>query len=781
MSLFLGLVLGFASCGAGGEETSNTGNPGGEEPGGGGGTSGGGGGTSGGGGGTSGGGDPGGGGGPGAPGGTGNPLAVVLDFSVDNESELPRTETVRASIPFPRGGYMPSDLDNMVVSGHQTAWKPLQYWPDGRIKVAQAQFTDEFTANEVKQYEVARDEPALTDTFTRNPWVEQFAPNLEIGAQVRDTFQVAYRSFVTGEGEVLDTSALVETRRYRTYHEAVSQVGIGRDYLTSTFYVTEFRDMPFVVVDWVVGNDYLGADEVPPGNTDPNLVALGDADVRSAHFIYKGATDCLPYRPETESIDEPITLSNGNYTALRVMNNTYISDAQTRRYRFVLRFEPAGAAPADLERWRDTATGIVEKPIFPLASHQAWEETAAAGLIGGPIAGPSDANERARNEYNSWEGYQWFDTWGNRSDPKSTAQTGTPRNHPLSPELAHAIQGQHHRLLEKLEQMAWAQAMRPYHLWQLEVGAEEQICLWDGIPMLIVPGEHLGRKVLRDNDPYPEYRSLSAGQSEAHGWHHFDHEHWSTDLLFDYWTISGDEWAKEELRQLGQSLKGLMRLQYYYTQDIQSARAEGWCMQGWAQVYQATQDESIKDYAMRRLNEIVDVQREKDHPSRAMKFKGNYAGTQWPLSHEFFMPWQHGAVLYGFLGAYLTFEEPKLLEISEDVVDTVEYSWVTSMNHPNFGFVPQGLRYYTPVTHNGSSIPPSYWDGLSIGAHFGDSPLGGAHTFLSASLHLLADLTPSGDVRSRSLLYGGMILGTVSENDRWNKWNYCVPVGYAQP
>ena len=78
-----------------------------------------------------------------------------------------------------------------------------------------------------------------------------------------------------------------------------------------------------------------------------------------------------------------------------------------------------------------------------------------------------------------------------------TGTTGTPRNHPLSPELAHAIQGAHHRLLQKLEQMAWAQAMRPYHLWALQVGDEQNILLWDGVP--IYPGsrdlshESLGR------------------------------------------------------------------------------------------------------------------------------------------------------------------------------------------------------------------------------------------------------------------------------------------------
>tara|TARA_R110002094_G_scaffold138416_6_gene129769 strand:+ start:666 stop:3011 length:2346 start_codon:yes stop_codon:yes gene_type:complete len=754
-------LLAFAACGAGSGETGGSGNPGG----GGGGGSGGGGGA-----------DPGGGGGPGGPGGSGNPLSIVLDFSVVNDSSEARTETVRASVPFPQGGYLPADLENMVVSGHQTAWKPLQLWADGRVKVAQAQFTDEFEAGETKQYVVARDEPALTGAFTRNAWVQQF-PNLEFGAEVRDTFQVPYRSFATGPGEVLSTSPLVETRRHRTYHMPVSAPGIGRDYLSSTYYVTEFRDMPFVVVDWVLGNDYLGADNVPSGNTDPNLVALGNADVRAAYFLCKGASQCMPYRAASEEIESSVSLSGG-FNGFRVMQDTYLWDAQTRRYRFIIRFEPSGASQADKDRWQDTATGMIEKPIFPLASQQAWELTAAAGLLGGPSPGPEDANARAYGAYESWNNYSWFGTWGRRGDALGTAQTGTPRNHPLSPELAHAIQGQHHRLLEALEQKAWAQAMRPYHLWDLEVGAEEQILLWDGTPFLNVSGEHLGRKILRDNDPYPAYRTLSAGQDRAHGWFHFDNEHWSTDLLFDYWTISGDEWAKEEMRNLGQSLKGTMRLTYYYTQLLQAARAEGWCMQGFAQVYQATRDESIKQYAMRRVNEIIEPQRHKEHPSRALSFQPNYSTTQYPLNHEFFMPWQHGPVIYGFLGAYRSFNEPLLLDIAEDVVETVEYAWVTNMNHPNFGFVSQGLRYYAPVTYNGAPVPVTNWDNLSIGAHFGDSPLGGAHTFLTASLYLLADFTADSTVRSKALQYGAVLLGNVDDDALWSKWVYCIPGNY---
>lgn len=724
-----------------------------------------------------GGGNPGGGGG-GNPGGAGNPLAIVLEFSVKNESNLPRTETIRASVPFPEGAYQPSALANMVVSGHQTSWLPLQHWGDGTVRIAQAQFTDEIAPGESKDYVVARDEPAMTGSFERNEWVAAAGTNLQFGAEVRDTFNVVYRSFATGSGELLNTTPLVETRRYRTYHTAVGAPGIGRDYLTSTFYVTEYRDMPYVMVDWLIGNDYLGADNIPVGNTNPNLVALGDADVRGAYFLCKGATAVERYFATRAGIEAQTAMSGG-YSGFRVMHDDYISDAQTRRYRFLLRFEPSGAAMPDLQRWRDTATAMMQKPMYPLATQPTWEQTKGAGLLGGLIAGPGDAYQRAVGEYQSWLATDHFGTWGTHGDLHGTAVTGTPRNQPLSPELAHPIQGQYQLGLQQLEQMAWAQAMRPYHLWNLHVGAEQHILLWDGTPMLAVPGESLGRRLIDENDPYPAYRSLSVGQPKAHEWFHFDHEHWTTDLLFDYYTVTGDAWAKEELRQLGESLKGVMRLTYYYTSGIQQARAEGWCMQSWVQIWLVTRDDSLRNYAMRRVNEIVDEERRTELPGKPLVCIGNYPASSYPYDHEFSMPWQHGALLWGYLGAYKYWHEPVLLEICEDVALLVEHAWVLNATHPTFGFVPTGLRYYCPATYNGTPIPANYWDSLPVGIHYGDSPLGGAHIFLIGGLYHLSDMTSNSAVRTRALHYADILRGTVSGGTRWSKWFLCLPAHHV--
>lgn len=728
--------------------------------------------------------DPGNGGGPGGPAGQGNPLAIILDFDVANDANVARTETILASVPFPEGGYQLTDLDHMIVSGHQTAWEPLQYWADGRVKVAQAQFTDVLQPGQTKQYVVVRDEPALTGAFVRNSWVNLMAAGLEFGAEVRDTFHVAYRSFAqgfaNGGGTVLQESPLVKTRRWRTYHTVVpGQTGIGRDYLTSTFYVTEYRDLPVVVVDWILGNDYLGADTVPASNTDPNLRALGTVDVRASQFLCRGATVVLPYRAAQEGIVAPVPAAGG-YTGLQVMQDTYLTDGQTRRYRFLLGFAPPGASASDVATWQDTALAMQAKPLYALATQTAWQQTKAAGLLGGPIAGPADAHTRATNDYTFWAGSSnLFGTWGTHGDALVTGTTGTPRNHPLSPDLAHAIQGSCNALIQKVEQLAWTQAVRPYHMFGLQVDATQHILLWSGTPSLNVPGESLGRREIRDNDPWPQYRTLDVGQPFAHGWEPYDTEHWSCDHLFDYWTVTGDAWAKEELRQLGQNLKGVMRLTYYYTAGIQATRAEGWCMQGWAQVYQATRDADIKTYAMRRVNEVVEVQRQKNHPSRAMTFQNNYPATGYPMPHQFFMPWQHGAVLYGYLGAYKAFQEPILLDICEDVVDNVEYSWVTNITSPTWGFVPNGLRYYVPATHNSVPVPANYWDSLPAGVHLGDHPLGGAHTFLVGGLHHLALMSTDAWVQSRALLYGGILRGNIGANERWNKWWYCLPPQFA--
>ncbi|MBK8097405.1 MAG: hypothetical protein IPK26_09870 [Planctomycetes bacterium] len=706
---------------------------------------------------------------------------LVPEFTIVNAATTPRLETVQVAIPFAFGTRRTLDVG---VRGRRTAWRVLQRWPDDSIRVALAQFTEWLLPGERKTLRVD-DRFVENGEFAPHPWVAS-AP-LRFGAEVRDTFDVPYRAFADGGGEALHETALVRTRRYRTHHQAIATPNIGRDYLTSTFYVTDFRDVPVVVVDWVLGNDYLGVDTLPPppADADPDLHPLGVVDVNLAAFLASGATRVLPYRPTTEAIETPTTMPDG-LPAWPVLRQSYLDDGQTRRWRFLLScVDPTAAAPqrANAEL---TAHAMRDQPLRPLASLASWRDSWAAGLLGGPCDPPTDAASRAAAELANWNAQNHFGTWGTRGDPARVTSAGAPRNGPCSTEFMHALQAQSQDHLVVLEQKAWAQAMRPYHLYGLQVGDEQDILLWDGVP--IYPGsrdlsrESLGRRTLWANDPYPGHRTRrQGGSSRAHGFEHFAHEHWTTDLLFDYWTLTGDAWAQEELRQLGQSLKGLLRLRRYSTSATQAVRAEGHGMQGFVQCWLAGGGDDLRTYALRRLREIV-LPSAPDHGSRALMFQGTFAGSGLPTPHRFYLPWQYGSLVYGYLAAARFFQQPDCLIAAERTIAAIEYAWVRDFLDPVFGQVANGLRYYCPVEHQGQAIPANHWDTTAgVGVRWGESPLGGANTYLLGAMYLLADQTADQALRLRALELANLLRqGPFTDADRWDKWRFLTPEVYTR-
>lgn len=701
------------------------------------------------------------------------PTSVDPEFVVENGSSRARTELIQASIPFPKG--MVQNLGACTVEGHDTAWRELQQWSDGSVRIAQAQFVDTLPAGARRNYRVIPGVAIVGGTFQPHPWVQSRIGSVRIGARVRDTFGHPYEAELGGGGEVLQETDRMRVRRHRHHHLSESSGGIGRDYLTSTWYVTEFRDSPAVIVDWVLGNDYRGVDN-HGGQSDPDLYPLGPVDVNEASIWFSDNVGVWTYEGGRHGVGNR-QLDSGR-AFYQVMSDTYIADGQTRRYRFVLSLIDPAADPADRQAAQDTIQAMAENPLRPLANWRTWKDTYAAGLYGGPVQGPWNARPLAESEYYTWRDTAEFGTWGSYGDAKPSATTGTPRNGPLSQEMAHAIQGDFPALLHKLELKAWAQAMRPYHLYGLQVGDTQDILLWDGVPLPVpsardLSPESLGRRDMWANDPYSAYRTRGLN-SGGHGWTWGDEEHFSVDLLFDYWTLTGDAWAHEEIRQLGQTLKGLHHYHGFSTSGVRPARAEGWVMQAFVQVYQATQDENIKTYALERIRRVVRTGR--NHGSRALGIQWNYPGTGFGgSSHSFYMPWQHGAVLYGFIAAHEFFDDPMPLEIAEDVLTTIRYAWVSDFPDPTIGYVEHGIRYYCPVSFNGEEVPAGFFD-FSIGVRWASRALGGTTVMLLGGLHLLADYSETPLARQEALWYARAIGGTqLSDGNRWNKWMYVIP------
>lgn len=719
-------------------------------------------------------------GGGGQGGGWGRALSITPRFDVQNAHANDRTDTVLASIPFPEG--MVTDLSNVGVAGRATAWELLQLWPDGSVRVAQAQFTDDFPASSSKSYEVVRDVTPLNGGFQPNPWIEAAGRGLRLQVRVRDTNNKAYLAETDAfGGEVLQETPLVKVTRKRVYHDPAEGGCIPRDYLTSTFYVKEFRDVPFVVVDWVLGNDYLGADD-PGGSTDPNLFPLGGVDINEASLLFRGATEVRAYEPEWNEVDPPVNQSG--WTSFRAMRNTWIDDGQTRRYRFLVRIQHPNADPQEAQRWQEAFAARVEEPMFAICDIDTWQLSVGLGLHGGPIDAPSDAADRAMADWNRFLGDpDNFGTWGAFGDVKRTNTSGTPRNTPLTWEAAHAVQANSREKMIMLEQKAWAQAMRVCHLFGLEVAAESDLYLW--YPTALTPGtpditpETLGRRALWNNDPYPQLRTRV--DYRGHGWNGYDNNHWCTDYLFDYWTLSGDAWAKEELRQLGQSLKGMMRLREFPTSSIRNARAEGWCMVGFVQSYLATRDEALKQYILRRIDEIVQVQRRAEHPARMIREHDPDPRYGVGENTTAFPPWEHAAIMFGYLGAYKYLGSENALQIAEDVVTTIDYSWVSDYTNPRTGrYYEHGIRYATPVSHNGQPVPPDFRDyDPNYGANIAGAGLNSVNQFFVSALSVLPYYSTDPNLLGLAEWQRDILFPEATDSYRWNKWFLVCPQYYT--
>jgi hypothetical protein len=671
------------------------------------------------------------------------------------------------------------------VKGLATAWRVLQRWGDGSVRVAQAQFTDEVPANSKTVYEVVKDVATLKGAFKQNSWVASMINGLVVRVEVTDDMDVAYSADLSSATpEVLQESFLIRERRWRVYLRNTNpNAGIKRDYLTARVYLKEYRDTPFVNLEVVVGNDYLGSDD-PKGSKDPNLYPLGPVSFKKAVISLGGVWNQMRFYKQQGYPKRTFEAAKGlnHYT---VLENTWFDDGQTKLYGFDLYFDnPAGNKMA-LDKWRAIFQAMDTMPLRPLASRKAWQSTKALGLNGGPVTGPIDSYDRAERDLVGWRSRQHFGAFGTWGDTKVSNTGGTPRNAPISRELGHAIQGENPHLLEVLEGMAMQQSVRQYHMWGLKVADEDNFYLWNGVPFTKgsrkLSGNNLGRWNMWQNDPYASYRTrvdFGYGRS-GHGWNAFDAEHWSTDLIFDYYTVTGSSWALDEMKMMGQCLKGLMRLRTYFTSGMQSARAEGWTLCGFLQIWLATGDDDYKNYALRRINEIIEPQRKNKHPAMALAWQADHPLTKYPVSTTFYMPWQHGPVLLGFSAAHQFWGSTVAKQISEDVVTAVEYAWVKNFqNDPKYGNIADGLRYYVPVVHNNQQVPASYFDQTpGIGARWSDSPLGGAHEFLISGLYLVADRSGDNALRNRAITLADKLLGKIDTNRGrlWGKWILVTP------
>jgi hypothetical protein len=721
----------------------------------------------------------------------GVPVEQEVIVNSDSPTGISRLQAVNVSVPFSRGQSKPKDLEKMGVDGRKTAWRVLQSWGDGSVRVAQAQFVDTFEGGQSRRYKIVKETSAALDPFAPHPWIARQKGKFTVMPEVVDDDGVSYYGLITGEGTLLHSSYFSRTRFWRLYlYNLNPNAGIKRDFLAARVYMTEFADMPFVATDLVVGNDYLGADD-PKGSKDKNLYPLDAVSFKEIKIHVAAPYTEIRMR-ERHGIQSGVWNASAGSKTFVALQNTHLDDGQTKLWSILSYLEDPAAPKVDRDAWKLTWQEEVDRPLRPMADRKSWQGSEALGINGGPTTGPANAWDLAERDWNSWKGANHFGPVADWGDAKATATTGTPRNHPLSPELARCIQGENPHLLEVMEGQATQQALRQYHLWGLRVQATDDIYLWFALWFGItgdkkLSEETLGRYAIRRSDyaydPYKPWRR-NVPSSPGHGWNAYDPEHSSVDILFDYYTMTGSFWARDELAILGEWIKGVMRFQKYNSSGVQTARAEGWVMQSWLQCWLATGDDSIKDYALRRITEVVDKGRNKTHPSRCVNWQWNYPGTGYPNDTAFYMPWQHAAVIYGYLAAHRFWDSQVALQIAEDVVRTADYASVVNFTDPvTKKFHAFDMRYYVPAIltgnyqnqqYNNFMTPPNFFDNdPQIGPHLG----GGTAVFLVSGMYLVADWTKDNALRGRAFFLGDKLLGEVSpeRTNFLNKWASVIP------
>ncbi|MCA8969300.1 MAG: hypothetical protein KDC95_05930 [Planctomycetes bacterium] len=599
----------------------------------------------------------------------------IVGFTVENTAPVIRQEIVRASIPFAKGAC--KDLANLQVRGIDTAWLPLTYWDDGSIQWAQAQFFDILDPSALHHYEIIVGKAVPKDRLTiAAPWL--LAPILQgkIRTEVEDVYGTVYDTgleldYTAGPNGVVVSTPYLITYRLRSYHRPKDpkKPGIGRDFLSLTAYLTFFHFCAHAEFTLVLGNDYRGADN-PGESKDPNLYPLGNVRFRRFSLMIRGKELAFVPRYVQENELRPPTeiREDGEFVGWRQDligpgKSLYLGDGCTKLFDLVM-FAPLGnpriaSTNEEEQRRRESAHALAAAPLIPMVDLTDLRRSGAANAHGGPAPATPRARALADKTYRQWRAREHFGVFGTWGDAASTHQTGTPRNTPIA--LHEAYRTKDRGLMVMGIAQSLQQSVRPYHLFGLQVEPEQDIYL-EGMPMRRgeqwVSRETLGRSHLPEITELHR-RELLLPYRGPYGFNAFDYEHFTVDLLYECYCMTGMAWMKDELALLGEQLKGMLRPAKYYFSTPRHTRGEGWCMKGLALIHRATRNESLRQLALERIPILEEAQRES---GAAVAQFGDARAVGEGVPYD--SPWQQAAYVMGMIAAYREFGDQRFAELA---------------------------------------------------------------------------------------------------------------------
>lgn len=570
-------------------------------------------------------------------------------FVHDGAAELPWRGLVPVSIPWPQG--LHQTMAAVRFDGQVVPCDVLLRWPrDGSVAVVRAWPRVEVEAGERVELSVA----AATSEDRVEVEAEGlglFGGDLPFCTVLEDPFgETSTALFHVDPSAPLPDGHLVRhpavrVRRFVGVHRIDGRGFLGvRAYLRA--YPTERRAELTLVLD-----NGAGAAAPVSGPVRFRSLALRCSDPALRWRLRDHRLQGAPEEPAGASTDGAESL-----TLLGPSDQLYLGDRTAKAFRFDLLRDPDGKA-------------VPRPPSVRGYPELSWvRATAAFGAHGGP--GPATPMDRAeaRGRWLEWLARPHFGAFGDFGDFGATDSQGTPRNGPFA--LGLLVRTGSPRSAHRAEAQVLQHGLRP------SPGAAPRLP--------------------------PEWRAWRQGLSPRtidlpHGFAPLDYEHFSVDLLFDWYWLTGDAFARDELARAARGLPSLLR-----GLPFETARGEGWCLQAAVAMARCGIDDGeLLDFVHRRF--VDDVL-----PKIAASGTTSLSFLPQPAHKDAFgvdgdpfdAPWQIAAFVHGAVALWRATGDPEVLDVIERAtVAMTEAGWVEGVGPKYLMSSLDPGRYRMPVGH----------------------------------------------------------------------------------
>jgi hypothetical protein len=462
------------------------------------------------------------------------PLALP-SFSVTNPSAEARTEVLRVSLPLPRGNALADALDGWSVEGSPAELVPLKWHYDpetgarSSLAIVQLRVRATLEAGEERILLPTRDGasvPPYVPGTELAAWRPGAAEDARVELELADGTALSAPLF-GGSERIVEAGELGRTLRHRLHFTD----GAGTPSpLALTVYAAEDAGLDQGELVVLVGNDTL---EQPIGGIRVRRISLrARAPFRFA-LRDPGAYGVAPPAAADEEV-WPL-----------VSAETELADGASFvfRGRWAVTADRSGTTHASFR-------AAVAHRLFPLAGHEDWRRSGAAGPYGYlPEARETEEARRAAVAIDC-----------------ARAFTGSPVSHlgylnqnPPStgdqPDFGSAVPTFYREAVEAaspcpLRPAALAvdrEALRPSFYWMTRDGAEERVRTEDFPTLFFWSGRmHFDPSWNPDQPAWlPRARPFTAG--EGHGWGGMDDQHYGNNALRAVYELTGDPYLRELL------------------------------------------------------------------------------------------------------------------------------------------------------------------------------------------------------------------------------------------